>query len=395
MPPAQRRSLARLTLVLGALTATAPLSVDMYLPSLPALEREFAASTAAIQLTLSAFFVGLALGQLVYGPLSDRVGRKPLLYFGFAVYTAASAGCALAGSATTLVLWRLLQALGGCAGMVMARAVVRDLFDHRESARMLSLLMLVMGLAPILAPLLGGQVLLWLGWRPIFWLLALFGAACLLAVRLGLPETRRRTGRATSGAAWLAYRDLLTDRAFLGYALSGAFAQAGMFAYISGSPFVFIGVYGVPPQAYGWLFGINALGLIAASQVNRRVLHRRSVDAVLRHAHAFNAAMGLLLVAAALAAPATLIALLVPLFGYVASLGFTQPNAVAGALSGAPERAGSASALVGSVQFGLAALAGVIVGRLHDGTAVPMAAVIGVCGLLGVAANVVLVHGKR
>lgn len=378
----------RLTLILGALSAFSPMSIDMYLPSLPALQREFTASTAAVQMTLSAFFLGLALGQALYGPLADRHGRRPPLLAGIALYVAASAGCALASSVEALVALRFLQAMGGCAGVVIARAVVRDLFDPQAAARMLSLLMLVMGVAPILAPLAGGAILVWAGWRWIFAALALFGLACLMAAAAGLPETRpAHTVRAGLRESLSIFAGLARDRRFLGPALTGGMAQAGMFAYISGSPFVFIQLYGVPEQHYGWLFGLNALGIIGGSQVNRWLLHRHPAGAILRTANGVTAACGLALLAAAWSGAGGLAVLLVPLFGFVASLGFTYANAAALAMAPFPDRAGSASALLGTVQFGIAAVAGSAVGHLHDGTALPMAAVIAACGLLALAAR--------
>lgn len=381
-----------LTLILGALVAFGPMSIDMYLPSLPALERYFATDTASVQLTLAAFFVGLALGQIFYGPLADRYGRKPPLYFGLVLYILASAGCALAQSIDTLTGLRFVQAVGSCAGVVVARAVVRDLYDHQESARMFSALMLVMGVAPILAPLAGGYVLVGFGWRAIFWVLALFGLASLIVVAFRLPETRPPgTERPGPGAALAGYGRLLVDRRFIGYALAGGFAQAGMFAYISGSPFVFIDLYGVPAHAYGWLFGLNATGIIVASQVNRHLLTRFGADRILAGANLVNAITGVALLAMASTGAAGFAGILVPLFAYVAALGFTFPNAAAGALAPFPERAGSASALLGSVQFSIAALASAAVGWLHDGTAVPMGGVIAACGVLAFVAHRALV----
>lgn len=357
------------------------MSIDMYLPSLPALAAEFGASTATTQLTLSAFFIGLALGQALYGPLADRFGRKPPLYVGLVLYAVATAGCALAGSAGSLIAWRFAQALGGCAGVVIARAVVRDLFDQWGSARMLSTMMLVMGAAPMLAPLAGGWLLGVSGWRSIFWTLLAFGLACLIAAFLGLPETRQRSSERLGVRSVLReYEHLLGHRHFLGYTLAGGFAQAGMFAYISGSPFVFIDVYGVPAGAYGWLFGANALGLITASQVNARLVMRLGPDRLLARANLANALFGVFLVVVAWTGWGGLVGLLVPLFGYVTSLGFSYPNAAAGAMGPFPDRAGSASALLGTIQFAIAAVAGAAVGWWHDGTALPMAVVIAVCG---------------
>lgn len=385
----------RLTFILGALSAFAPMSIDMYLPSLPALAREFGASTAAAQWTLSAFFLGLAIGQALYGPLADRLGRKPPLYLGLALYVLASAGCALATSIDGLIALRFAQALGGCAGVVIARAVVRDLFDQQASARMLSRMMLVMGTAPMLAPLVGGWMLSLAGWRSIFWVLFAFGLMCLVATLAGLPETRpAHAVRPGPGDALRGYRILLKHRRFLGYTFAGGFAQGGMFAYISGSPFVFIDVYGVPAHAYGWLFGLNALGLIAASQVNARLVAHLGPDRLLGRANAANALLGVALVAAAWTGVGGFVGILVALFGYVASLGFSIPNAAAGAMAPFPDQAGSASALLGTVQFTIAAGASAAVGATHDGTAVPMAAVIAVCGVTAFAVQRGLVAAR-
>jgi len=370
-------------LILGALMAFAPMSIDMYLPSLPTIAAEFGENPAAAQFTLASFFIGLALGQALHGPLADRYGRKPPLYAGLALYTVASVGCALASDIATLTAWRFVQAVGGCAGIVIARAVVRDRFDAHTSARVYSLLMLVMGLAPILAPIIGGWILVLAGWRAIFATLALFGLVCLLVSWRYLPETRPADTVSSSGigAALRVYGELLRDRRFIGYTLSGGFAHAGLFAYITGSPHVFIELYGVPAWAYGWLFGLNALGLIASSQINRRLLLRYSADAILRRANRTTVVLGLALLMVAAGGWGGLPMLLIPLFGYLASLGFTAPNAMAEALADQGVRAGSASALIGTLQFGVATVSSALVGLL-GGSALSMTAVIAGCGLL-------------
>ena len=376
----------RTTLILSALVAFAPMSIDMYLPSLPALERYFATDTASVQHTLAAFFLGLTVGQLLYGPIADRYGRKPPLYFGLSLYVAASAACALAPTIGSLIGLRFLQALSGCAGMVVARAVVRDLYDRQESARVFSILLMVMGIAPIVAPLAGGYLLTWFGWRSIFWVLALFGVACLVTVKAGLPETiPRDQPRIALSKAMGNYAALLADRRYLGYALSGGFGQAGMFAYISGSPFVIIDLYGVPAHYYGWLFGLNATGIVAFTQLNRRLLLRYDADRVLDFGNLAGFLMCVLLLIMAWSNAAGLVGILVPLFFVVSLRGLTFPNASAGVMAPFPEKAGSASALLGSVQFAIAAIASAAVGIFHNGTAVPMAAVIGTCGLLAFA----------
>lgn len=386
----------RLTLVLGALAAFAPMSIDMYLPSLPTLTRDFAAAPGAVELTLAAFFAGLVCGQLVYGPLADRFGRRRPLAAGIVLYVLASIGCALAPTLATLIVMRFIQALGGCAGMVISRAVVRDLFDAQESARMFSLVMLVMGVAPVLAPLLGGGLLIAFGWQSIFWALALFGTLVLVASLRWLPETHRHPAMAIGLVqAIRAYARLLADRRFVGYALAGGCAQAGMFAYITGSPAVFIDLHGVPAQHYGWLFGANALGLIAASQLNRRLLRTRPARRVLMQANVINAALGVALVIVAGTGAGGFAALLLPLFGYVATLGFIGPNASALALAEQGGQAGSAAALLGTLQFALAALSSAAVGLVQDASAVPMAAVIAICGALALAAHRWMVPAPR
>ncbi len=373
----------RTTLILSALVAFAPMSIDMYLPTLPTLERYFATDTASVQHTLASFFLGLTVGQLLYGPIADRYGRKPPLYFGLVLYVLVSAGCALSPGIGSLIALRFLQALSGCVGMVVARAVVRDLYDHQESARVFSILLMVMGIAPIVAPLAGGYLLTWFGWRSIFWVLALFGVACLVAVKSALPETiPRDIPRVPLSSALANYTGLLTDRRYLGHALSGGFGQAGMFAYISGSPFVFIDLYGVPAHYYGWLFGLNATGIVAFTQLNRRLLLRYDAGRVLDFGNLAGFVMCVLLLAMAWTNAGGLVGILAPLFFVVSLRGLTFPNASAGAMAPFPEKAGSASALLGSVQFAIAAVASAAVGVFHNGTAVPMAAVVGTCGFL-------------
>lgn len=385
----------RTVLILSALVAFAPMSIDMYLPALPTLERFFAADTASVQHTLASFFLGLTVGQILYGPIADKYGRKPPLYFGLSLYVVASAACALAPTIGSLISLRFLQALSGCAGMVVARAVVRDLYDRQQSARVYSVLLMVMGIAPIVAPLAGGYLLTWFGWRSIFWVLALFGVACLIAVKTGLPETiPRDQPRIALSKAMGNYAALLADRRYLGYALSGGFGQAGMFAYISGSPFVIIDLYGVPAHYYGWLFGMNATGIVAFTQLNRRMLLRYDADRVLDFGNLAGIVMCVLLLLMAWTNAAGLVGILAPLFFVVSLRGLTFPNASAGAMAPFPEKAGSASALLGSVQFAIAAVASAAVGIFHNGTAVPMAAVVGTCGLLAFVSYRLFVPGE-
>lgn len=373
-------------LILAALTALGPMSIDMYLPSLPAIQADLGAAEATTQLTLAAYFVGLALGQLFYGPISDALGRKTPLLFGLTLYTAASAGCLLAPNVESLILLRLLQALGGCAGIVITRAIVRDCYAPQEMARVLSTLMMIMGVAPVLAPLAGSYVYDAFGWRATFGVLVAYGGACITAVSVGIPETNRAARRVPSLRESLRdYARLMRHRRFMGYALAGSIAQAGLFAYISASAFVLIQIYGISPKHYAWIFGVNAFGLIAASQLNSLALRRLPVQRVLRRALLSYASFTGLMLASAITGIGGLAGLLVPLFFGIASLGFSFPNSTAAAMAPFGDRAGMAAALLGTLQFALASLSSFVVGHVHDGTAVPMAAVITACAFLGLA----------
>ncbi|MGP0170803.1 Bcr/CflA family multidrug efflux MFS transporter [Pseudomonas sp. NCHU5208] len=376
----------RILLILGALCAFGPLAIDFYLPSFPTLARQFATDVEHVQLSLAAYFIGISLGQLFYGPLADRFGRRIPLLIGVTLFTLASLACALAPSLEWLIGARFVQALGGCAGMVITRAVVRDLCDPLASAKVFSQLVLVMGLAPILAPLGGGLLLGTLGWPSIFYSLALFAGTCLLAVLLWLPETRSaQVQPAPLSGAFGQYWALLRNRPFMGYSLAGGVAMAGMFAYIAGSPFVFIELYGVPAEHYGWLFGSNAAGFVLMAQVNARLVRRGGPAPWLRRMVLLYLLSALTLLALALWQPANLWILMVPLFVCVASLGCVLPNATACAMAGQGRHAGSASGLLGSLQFSVAAGASALVAYLHDGSAVPMALVIALCSAVACA----------
>ena len=378
MPTPTRLSLI---LILAALTAFGPLSIDMYLPAFPGIARDFGAPMDRVELSLTAFFAGLALGQLLFGTISDRFGRKAPLYAGLLLYIAASIACARAPGVNALIALRFVQALGGCAGMVISRASVRDLFDPREAARVFSLLMLVMGVAPILAPVIGGYVTQVWGWRAIFGIVAVFATACLLAVRFLLPETRGADPSVRLSRTFHTYGSILRQPHFLGYAVTGAAAQAGMFAYITGSPFVFIEHFGIPARHYGWVFGTNALGLIAVSQLNGMLLRKHAPEALLRVSSPLICGFGLLLGLASLL-DAGLWGIALPLFLYVATLGAVFPNTIATALSRQGRQAGAASALVGTLQFTLAFASSAAVSLMHAHSARPMALTLAGCGLI-------------
>jgi DHA1 family bicyclomycin/chloramphenicol resistance-like MFS transporter len=377
--------------LLGSMTALGPLSIDMYLPSLPAIGADLHASVGQTQGTVAAFLAGMALGQFLYGPASDRLGRKPPILVGVGVFIVTSAGCALAASAPLLIGGRFLQALGACSGSVVARAVVRDRFGHVETARMLSLLMLIMGLAPILAPLLGGALLTLGGWRLNFWFMAAFGVVLGAGVLLKMRESRSEetAAQARAEAPLRAYLALLKDRRLVGYALAGALNGATLFAYISASPELLIQVYRIPPQAFGWVFGTNAVGIIGANQVNRWLLRRATPDEVLARASLAGLAFAGLLALAALTGFGGRFAILPLLFCVLASYGLMQGNTMAGALNVDPRRAGSISALLGGLSFAAGAVASAIAGAAHDGTPRPMATIM----LLAMAGSALALYG--
>lgn len=380
-PEAGSSAYYTLAIMLGSLAAMGPLAIDMYLPAFPTIARELGSTASAMESTAAAYFIGLALGQAIYGPISDRIGRLRPLYVGLVVFIVASIGCAMATTVPQLVALRTLQALGGCAEMVVARAMVRDYFQPRDSMRVLSLLILVMGVAPILAPLLGGQLLVALGWRAIFVALATYALICLIAARLILRESLPLERRRRDSLAEIArvYGRLLANRTFMAHVACGGLVMAGMFAYISGSPFVFIELFGVPPDRYGLFFGTNALGLITASQVNGRLAGRMAPHQIVARVLPVTALAGVALLVDVAAGIGGFAGLLVPLFLCVASVGFIVPNTVVMAMAPQGAMAGSASALLGTVQFALGAAAGGAVSLFNDGTAIPLGAIIATC----------------
>lgn len=384
-PRSRPRSSVELIIILGAMTAFAPLSIDMYLPAFPTLQESLGTTAGRIQLTLASFFVAFAAGQVIYGPLADRFGRKPPLYAGLGLFVAASIGCAIATSVEQLILLRFIQALGAGAGVVIARAMVRDLFPPSEAVAVFSRLMLVMGVAPMLAPLLGSYLLIWFDWHAIFAFLALFGALCLLAVTLRLPESLSSEIREPLSfrSIVLGYLRLIADRRFIGPALVGGFSISGMFVYITASPFVFIEVLGISTESYGWLFGFNAFGFIAAAQVNARLGRQFGAAKVLRVSTKVVVAAGLLLILGGVIGIGGRYGVFVPVFVFIASLGFVMPNTAALAMAPFGRNAGSASALMGTLQFGLAAAASSVTGSFEHHSPAPLALLVAGFGLAG------------
>ncbi|WP_405708762.1 Bcr/CflA family multidrug efflux MFS transporter [Streptomyces xanthophaeus] len=384
---AARRTGLLVIFMLGGLTALPPLSMDMYLPALPAVTDALNSPAATVQLTLTACLAGMALGQLVIGPMSDKWGRRTPLLTGMVVYVLATALCAFAPTVELLIAFRLLQGLAGAAAIVIARAVVRDLYDGVEMARFFSTLMLVSGVAPIIAPLIGGQVLRFSDWRGVFVVLTGVGALLTLLVWRRLDETlppeRRHTGGV--GTALRTMRGLLGDRVFAGYTLAGGFAFAVLFSYIAASPFVIQEIYGASPQAFSLLFGVNSVGLIAAGQINGKLLVGRvSLDKVLTAglAIAGAASVALLLMSTEVFGKAGLFPVAAALFVLMSSMGLILPNTNAQALMRTPHAAGSASALIGTASFLVGAVASPLVGIAGEDTAVPMAVVQVTCSVL-------------
>lgn len=378
----------KILLIIAALSAFGPLAVDFYLPSFPAMAEAFATDVGQIQHSLSIYFLGLAVGQIIYGPLADRFGRRLPMLIGVGLFCVSSLACALAQSLEWLVALRLAQALGGCAGMVIGRAVTRDLCDPINSAKVFSQLMLIMGAAPMLAPVGGALLLNAFGWESIFICLAVFSGLCWLAVLLALPETLDKSvPPAPLSSALGSYKKLLTDRTFMGYVFSGGMALAAKFAYISGSPFVIIELFGLSPEQYGWIFGINAAGFVLGAQINTRLLKYKGPDYwLLRSVWLFGVFCTLPLLSL-LVWPDSPWPIIASLAIALSVLGLIIPNAMVGAMAPHGRIAGSASALMGSLQFSIAAAASMAVAVLHNHTAWPMLEVIIGCAAASLAAT--------
>ena len=375
-----------LLVLLGTLTAIGPLSLDMYLPAFPAMTRDLGADQAGIQLSLTTCLIGLALGQLVTGPLSDRWGRRRPVLVGVVAYTVLALACAAAPNAPLLAAARFAQGVAGGMGVVVARAVVRDLYSGRDAAKYFSRLTLVFGVAPVAAPGVGSLVLRFGSWRAVFVTLAVIGAVLAVAVALRLPETLPAERRSTGGLGGTVrtMRSLLADRVYLGYALTQGFAFAGLFAYISGSSFVFQDVFGVSAAVFSVIFGVNALALVAVGQANARLLDRFTPRRLLVTTLVVGVVTAVGVLTGALAGSLAVTA--VALFAFVGSLGMVMPNSTALALDAHARHAGTAAALMGGIQSVVGALAAPLVGLGGEGSALPMAVVLAGGSLLSLTA---------
>jgi DHA1 family bicyclomycin/chloramphenicol resistance-like MFS transporter len=371
-----------LTALLAGLSAFGPLTTDMYLPSLPEIGRLLYASPAQVQLTISSYLIGFAVGQVVYGPISDRHGRKPVLLGAIALYCAASFACALSVSIEMLIAARFAQALGGCGGIVLARAIVRDLYAGSRAGRELSVIGAVMALAPVLAPVAGGALQTGFGWRVVFLALVAAGMAGAAVVWLLLPETlaRRAAEPVSPRSIAKSYAVIARNPAYLAYLSLAAASYAGLFAWISAAAFVLQDLYGLSPFTFGVAFALGSLGYMTGSTISARLTHRLGLDGILGLGGCTVAAGGLAMVAAVALGLTSAASLIVPVAIYLAGMGMVLPQSIAGAMTPFPERAGAASSLLGFVQQSVAALFGALVGLLLGESAWPLAAGVAAAG---------------
>ncbi|MBF0251880.1 MAG: multidrug effflux MFS transporter, partial [Alphaproteobacteria bacterium] len=369
---------------LTALVAVAPISTDLYLPAMPAIQDAFGVTAGDVQLTLSVYLFGFAGAQLIMGPLSDRFGRRPVLVAGMSLYLAASVACILADSIAALVAGRFFQAAGACAGAAVGRAVVRDIHGLKDAARLLTHMGTAMAIAPLMAPFVGGQLTAQFGWQSNFWALAGVGAALLLLVAALFPETHGAPDAMAMRPRRMAanYGALIGDASYRDHLLALAFSFSGLFAFISGSSFVLIGDLGMAPERFGYAFGAVVMGYIVGTQAAARFFLRRGVAHTIRVGGRIALLAGLACLLVAWTQPPSVAAVVAPMFWDPMSTGFVLPDAMAGAIGPVPRMAGAASALLGFSQMSLASLAGLLVGYLHDGTPLPMMAVIAACGAL-------------
>lgn len=375
-------------LVLGALCTISPFSIDMYLPGFPAIAKDLETSIDLVQLSLTSYLVGIALGQLLYGPLLDRFGRKVPLYAGLLVYIVASIGCALTLSVESLVFMRFIQAIGGCAGMVAAQALVRDLFPVNKTAQAYSLLTLVIAVSPMIAPTVGGYVTASFGWHSVFLILAGITAVIMLAVYMVLPEGRLadRTLSLKPKAVIKNYISVFKQPQFMVFTLAGGIATAAPFAYIAGSADVFMNIYHVSEQEYGWIFAFLAFAMIGSTQLNHVLLKRFSSHQIIRFTLCYQVVTASFLVSGTYYGWLGMYGMIGLMFIFLTGQGLTFPNTAALSMAPFTKNAGSASALTGSFRMAVGGVASAMVSVLHNGTAIPMVVVMALCAIIGLLA---------
>ncbi|WP_205503354.1 Bcr/CflA family multidrug efflux MFS transporter [Rufibacter psychrotolerans] len=373
-------------LILGSLSTISPFSIDMYLPGFPAIAQDLGTTISQVQLSLTAYLIGISAGQLLYGPLLDRFGRKYPLYAGLGVYIAASIGCAFANSADTLIAMRFLQAIGGCAGMVAGQALVRDLFPTSETAKVFSWLILVIAVSPMIAPTVGGYVTAAFGWHAVFLVLAAITFLILVGIFFALPEGKQAdpTMSLRPKAVLGNFGAVLRNPQFLVYTLVGGIASAAPFGYISGSPDVFMNIYKVSEQEYGWIFAALSVAMIGSPQFNHLLLRKLRSEQIIKMGLVYQTLVGALMVVGVYAGWYGKMGLIVVLFLFLLGQGLTAPNASALSLGPFSKLAGSAAALGGSFRMGIGAVVSGAVSLLHNGTALPMVGVMTSCTVLGI-----------
>lgn len=395
--PTEKQQRLLIIIMLGLLSAIGPFSIDMYLPAFHEVASDLGTSISHIQLSLTSFFVGIALGQIIYGPLLDRFGRKTPLIIGLFIYLAASLGCALTNSADHLIAYRFVQALGSCGGMVASRAMVRDFFPPKETAKIFSLLMLVIGVSPILAPSMGGIMLSYFGWHSIFICLAIIGSLILLGVAFLLPAGKPADSTFSLRPVPIVktFLRVAGNRSFMVYGVAGGMASSGLYAYLSGSSYIMMELFGLNEQQYGWVFGIIAFALISASQLNNLILRKRRSERIAQVALFCQSLFGIALVLTTIMGALTLYNSVFLIFGFLGCQGFVFPNTSALALNPFSKLAGSASALLGSIQLGIGAIASALVSVFHNHTAMPMVAVMAGCAILSYLILLLIPKGKN
>ncbi|MCD5996335.1 Bcr/CflA family multidrug efflux MFS transporter [Pseudomonas sp. CDFA 602] len=371
----------RTLLILSLLMAFASISTDLYLPAMPEMAQALNISAGTLQFTVTGYLIGFSAGQLFWGPISDRFGRKLPVAIGLILFITGSAGCAMATDGTQIIIWRVVQALGACANVVLARAMVRDIYEGREAAQKMSTLMTIMAIAPLAGPTLGGQILRFGSWQAIFWSLVLIAVVTLISLSM-LPETlpRQRRSPASLNQIVKRYGSFFRDSRFLSYTAAGAFFYAGTFAYIAASPFAYITYYHISPQFYGLIFAGGIIGMMVTAQINARLLQRYDTETMLRLGALVSACAGLILVVNTWADWGGLPLMIFACLLFVAATGLVLANSVAGALNCFPDASGSASALVGALQYGSAMLGSAAVAFFANGSALPLGSVVAVCG---------------